>query len=142
MSKWHGLPLGILFTLTCSVVAQSQGSSEATKPGVSPPAQISTKGIVTVKGDRSIAIRETGGGLLQVIESPQTRVTGLRTTFVQIGVSDIVRVEGSVPSDSHVMTAHSVEVLFAVAGTERAAQKPANWLWRLIQNGGVTVDLP
>lgn len=137
-----GLPLGFLLTLALASFAQGQSPEAAAKPPFGSLAQLSTKGIVTAKGERSLAIRESGGGALHIAVTPHTKVSGLRTTFEQIAVSDVVRVDGSSVTASRVMTADHVTVIFAAEMTERARAKPANMLWALIKNGGVTVDLP
>lgn len=133
--------LGILFTLVLSPIAQGQLPPGAALPPGGSPLPMSTKGIVTAKGDRSIAIRESGG-LLHIVVTPQTQVTGLRTAFGEIAVSDIVRAEGLPASTPRVMTAHRVDVLFAAEATERTRGKPLHRLLGWIKNGGITVDLP
>lgn len=138
-----GLALGIVLTLTIVALAHGQPTPlSPTKPLVGTVVQHNTKGIVTAKGERSLAIRESGGGFLHIVVTPQTQITGLRTTFVQISVSDIVRVDGSSGPASQVITANQVEVLFAAEATARTRAKPANQLWNWIKNGGITVDLP
>lgn len=140
MVRPFGLLLVFLLTLALSTFAQGQ-STPAAEPPAGSLAQLSTKGIVTAKGDRSIAIRESGG-VLHIVATPQTQVSGMRTAFVDIAVSDIVRAEGIAASTPRVMTAHRVEVLFAAEATQRARTKPLYRLLEWIKNGGVTVDLP
>ncbi len=142
MTRRYRLLLAILLSVLPAAAAQSEPSAEtAAKPGFGFVQLLSTKGIVTAKGERSLAIRE-GGRVLHVIITHQTRIGGLRTAFAQIVVSDIVRVEGTSPTPSRVMTANQIEVLFAAETTERLRAKRGNTLWDWIQNGGVTVDLP
>lgn len=150
MVRPFGLLLVFLLTLTLAAFAQGQstpsGVGQATpEAAANPPAgslaQLSTKGIVTAKGDRSIAIRESGG-VLHIVATAQTQVSGLRKAFVDIAVSDIVRAEGIAASTPRVMTAHRVDVLFAAEATERTRAKPLHKLLGWIKNGGITVDLP
>jgi len=143
MTRRCGLPLGIVLTLTVVALAHGQSTPHSpTTPLIGPAVQHNTKGIVTAKGERSLTIRESGGGVLDIVVTPQTRITGLCATFGQVSVSDIVRVDGTSDPFSRVMTAHQVEVLFSAEATERARAKPANRLWQWIRNGGITVDLP
>lgn len=140
MVRPFGLLLVFLLTLALSTFAQGQ-STPAAEPPAGSLAQLSTKGIVTAKGDSSIAIRESGG-VLHIVATPETQVSGLRTAFVDIAVSDIVRAEGIAASTPRVMTAQRVEVLFASEATQRARTKPLYRLLEWIKNGGITVDLP
>ena len=142
MTGRYGLLLVILLSLHPAESAQEPSAETAAKTGFGSIAQmLSTKGIVTAKGERSLVIKESGG-VLHVVVTHQTRISGLRTAFAQIAVSDIVRVEGTPPTPSRIMTADQVEVLFAAETTERSRAKRGNTLWDWIKNGGVTVDLP
>lgn len=143
MTGRYGLLLAFLLTLTAAASAQDDPSPEsAAKPGFGSFRQLlSTKGIVTAKGEGSLAISEGGGGVLHVLVTQETRVTGLRTLFAKVAVSDIVRVEGTPPSSTRTMTAHQIEVLFAAETTERS-QPRSNFFWDWIKTRGLTLDLP
>lgn len=139
MARLLGLPLfSLLLTLTLAAFAQGQSLSAKPPTG----SELSTKGIVTAKEDGKLTLRESGGGILQIVVTPQTKITGLCTSFVQVAVSDIVRVDGSSETASQVITASRVEVLFSSEATARTRAKPPNMLWNLFKNGGITVDLP
>lgn len=143
MTGRYGLLLAFLLTLTAAASAQDDPSPEsAAKPGFGSFRQLlSTKGIVTAKGEHSLAIRENGGGALHVTVTQETRIAGLRTSFAKVAVSDIVRVEGTPPSSTRTMTAHQIEVLFAAETTERS-QPRSNFFWDWIKTRGLTLDLP
>jgi len=111
---------------------------------VSPPLQTfqSWKGFVVAKAERSMTVH-AGGSTIQVIVAEKTRVVGLRNLFAQIAIDDVVRVEGSMTVDKHLL-ANRVEVILAadsVTMGQQTRKRPVNSLLSVVLNGGITIPL-
>jgi pectate lyase len=111
---------------------------------VSPPLQTfqSWKGFVVAKAERSMTVHG-GVGTIQVVVTEKTRVVGLRNLFAQIAIDDVVRVEGSMTADKHVV-ANRVEVVLAsdsMTMGQQTRKRPVNSLLSVVLNGGITIPL-
>jgi hypothetical protein len=103
----------------------------------------SWKGFVAAKAERSMTVLD-GGSTLQVVVTEKTQVVGRRTSFAKIAIDDVVRVEGAVTADRHLL-ANRVEVLLAADSmrmTHRTRTGALNTVVSVIVNGGITVPLP
>jgi hypothetical protein len=101
------------------------------------------KGFVTARADRSMTVLE-GGRTIQVVVTEKTGITGQRTSFSDVAVNDVVRVEGSMTAEGH-LVAQRVEVILAarsVTAARGARTRNANSLISILLNGGVTISRP
>jgi ribulose kinase len=101
------------------------------------------KGFVTAKASRSMTVLE-GSSAIEVIVTEKTNVAGQRTSFANLAIDDVVRVEGSMTAAGHLL-AHRVEVILAANSMimgRRAKTRNVNNLISMVLNGGITVVLP
>ncbi len=99
------------------------------------------KGFVAAT-EQSMMVLESSS-TIQVVVTEKTQVVGQRTSFAKIAIGDVVRVEGSMTADRHLL-ANRIEVLLAADGMKmghRAKTGPVNSLISVIRNGGVTIPL-
>ncbi len=100
------------------------------------------KGFVAAKAEQSMMVLE-GSTTIQVVVTEKTQVVGQRTSFAKIAIDDVVRVEGSMTVDRHLL-ANRIEVLLAADGMRmghRARTGPVNSLISVIMNGGITIPM-
>lgn len=105
---------------------------------------LTNKGFVTAKGEGSLAILDAGT-TFKVAVNKDTQVVGRRTSFQDIAINDLVRIEASTTPDSGIVAAR-IDVLLA-AGSLSVGQRsspggPVNWVLSVIKNGGIVVPLP
>jgi hypothetical protein len=85
-----------------------------------------------------------GGSAIQVVVTEKTDVAGQRNSFDTVAIDDVVRVEGSVTADRHLLAHHLEGILAAcsVTTTRRARTRGVNSVPSVLFNGGITVILP
>ncbi len=112
-------------------------------PAVAAAASLTNKGFVTAKAEGSLTIVEAGSAV-RVAVSKDTQVVGRRSSFQDIAINDLVRIEASTTADGRVVAAR-IEVLLAagsLSAGQRSSPGPTNWLLSVIMNGGIVVPLP
>jgi uncharacterized protein DUF5666 len=138
--------------LTMTIVLTLPGFAHYLRPAVvaeaanlSLPLQSSEarKGFVTARASASMTVLE-GRTTIQVVVTEKTEIAGQRKSFADVTVGDVVRVEGSMTADKHLL-AHRVEVILAAAsmptGPPPRTRGVNSWI-SVILNGGITVPLP
>jgi hypothetical protein len=101
------------------------------------------KGFVTARTARSMMVLE-GSSTTQVIVTEKTEIAGQRSSFASVAIGDVVRVDGSMTVDRHLL-AHRVDVILAADSmptARRARTRNVNSLTSVLLNGGITVLLP
>jgi len=98
--------MAILVATTCLF---SASIADAAGRFVSLDALTGVKGLVAVKGQESMTVRD-GRNVFQVVVTERTQIVGRRASFAGIAVGDIVRIEGPHTPNLRVV-ATRVEVL-------------------------------
>ncbi|HEU4678211.1 MAG TPA: DUF5666 domain-containing protein [Terrimicrobiaceae bacterium] len=122
-----------------ATVALLQPRSQAVEAAGS----LTNKGFVTAKGEGSLTILDAGT-VFQVAVDKNTQVVGRRSSFQDIAINDLVRIEASTTPGSGIVAAR-IEVLLAAGSLsvgQRSSSGPTNWLLSVIVNGGIVVPLP
>ncbi len=104
---------------------------------------LTNKGFVTAKAEGSLTILDAGS-TFQVAVNKNTQVVGRRSSFQEIAINDLVRIEASTTPDSGVVAVR-IEVLLAagsLSAGQRTGSAPQNWLLSVIMSGGIVVYLP
>lgn len=130
--------LQVILLMTATVALLQQRT-----PAVEAAGSLTTKGFVTAKAEGSLTILEAGT-TFQVAVNKHTQVMGRRTSFQDIAINDLVRIEAGTAADNSVL-ASRIEVLLAADGLssgQRARPGPVDWLLSVIMNGGIVVYLP
>jgi uncharacterized membrane protein YjgN (DUF898 family) len=144
--RWRAiLVLAILLAAPGFALDLLRSAAVAEAANLSLPLQSSQtrKGFVTAKASRSMTILE-GSSTIQVVVTEKTDVAGQRNSFANVAIDDVVRVEGSMTADRHLL-AHRVEVILAANSmitAQRARTRNVNRLISVLLNGGITVILP
>jgi hypothetical protein len=145
--RLHAAILVLAFLLAAPGFAHDRlrSAAVAEAASLSLPIQSSQtrKGFVTAKASRSMTVLE-GSRTIQVVVTEETAVTGQRNSFANVAIDDVVRVEGSMTPDRH-LVAHRVEVVLAANSMikgRRAPTRNVNSLISVLLNGGFTVVLP
>ncbi len=131
--------LQVIFLITATVAFLQPRSQR-----VEAASSLTNKGFVTAKAEGSITILDAGT-TFKVAVNKNTQVVGRRSTFQEIAINDLVRIEAGPTPDSGIVAAR-IEVLLA-AGSLSAGQGPrpggpTNWVLSVIMNGGIVVPLP
>ena len=139
------LVLAILLATPGFARDRLRSASVAEAASLSPSLQSpqTRKGFVTAKASRSMMVL-AGSSTTQVVVTERTDVVGQRNSFANGAVDDVVRVEGSMTADGHLL-AYRVEVVLAANNlitARRAKTRNVNSLTSILVNGGITVVLP
>jgi len=90
-----------------------------------------------------MTVRE-GSSTIQVVVTEKTDIAEQRNSLANVAIDDVVRVEGSMTADGHLL-AHRVEVILAADSmmtARRARTRNVNSLISVLLNGGITLLLP
>lgn len=126
------------------LIAATLAFLQARSRAVEAAGSLTNKGFVTARGEESITILDAGTPL-KVAVNKSTQVVGRRSSFQEIAINDLVRIEAATTPDRGIVAAR-IEVLLA-AGSLSMGQRsspggPTNWVLSVIMNGGIVVPLP